>query len=105
MGARRSRRSSDIVRQSPNSTITPRRPLQLEQPPAKPAQSGGKDRAGRRISSKQYLVHGEDDAGDGDRGIVVVGEKAMALTRAEAGGAGRDPARIEVSNTIEISYL
>lgn len=110
MGARRSRRPSDlggfdedadIVRQAVpknqgnGSTITPRRPLQLAKQPIKPAQGGRKDRAGRRKPSKQASVPAENDAGN--RRIVVVGEKATALPRADA-DAGRDPARREVSN-------
>lgn len=114
MGARRSRRpaglaggdkkdQADVVRQeaapenqNTNDTIATRKSWQLEQHPVKPAQRrGGKYGAGPRRPSKQALVRAENDDDVGDRLIVVVGEKATALPRAQA-GAGRDPARKEV---------
>lgn len=116
MGARRSRRSSDLggydagsvdvvrqatpEKQSNNSSVTPRRPFQLERKPTKPARSGVRDGAGRRRSSKQALVDAKNEAGDGS--ILVVGEKATKLPR-EA-GAGRDPSRRDVSNGYMLRY-
>lgn len=111
MGVRRSRRPADLggggnehhadvdekaspANQNTHSISTPRKPSQHEQQPVKAAQSGSKDRPGRRRSSKQAVVHAESDAAE--RRIVVVGEKATALPRAEA-GVGRNLARKEVT--------
>eukprot|EP00752_Nemacystus_decipiens_P006156 g5554.t1 len=115
MGARRSWRPSDLgsydeeadisgqaapQSQRTDGTTTPRRPLQLEEQPVKPAQGGGggKDRAGRRRPSKQTLLPGGNSA-DGDRHIVVIGEKATTLPRVEA-GAARDPVRRESADSV-----
>eukprot|EP00903_Cladosiphon_okamuranus_P018176 g16723.t1 len=113
MGARRLRRLSDLggydassvdhlARQGAppddqsNNTFTPRRPLKLEQKPAKPAR--GRSRGGaRRRKLRKQAVDAKKDAGG--RSISVVGEKATKVPRAEV-GAGRDPARRENADSV-----
>lgn len=129
MGARRSRRSTDldheggltemhgvvqatlpegskdhpldVIRQATNrsssSTVMSRKPLQPEQQQTvKPAHSGSADRVGVRRPSKQHLVR-DPKHGDGDRRIVVVGERATGSVRVEQ-ATGYNPARREVLN-------
>lgn len=121
MGARRSRRSADLDSSKRESTLQKgevrsahpgedisdvyRRVAPAENgdtdsgtitTAGKPSLKGSEERAGARASSKKRQARDDEHNISGDRGMVVVGEKASASTRGEP-TAGHKPAKIEVN--------